>query len=379
MSAKGRRRGRWGVVRHIVQVCALALFAAPVLLAGWNLFGLNAGGELEVATPAQLAFFGTLSSTTISGVQVADPFAVLEVVCASKSLEIEWLLAALPVLIVYGLVRGRAFCGWICPVNLLLELLDALRRRLPGTREEAPVPRHAKLYVAAAVLALSAITSVPAFETFSPVGAVSKGIVLGSLAGLWTLAAIVVAEMFWGRRVWCRALCPLGGFYEALGRTGQVNIRIDHDACIGCKACTKACLCDPVILEPALAGEDSIVRAGDCMACGSCIDACPVHALSFRLGRPRKPASGARAEEVEAPAGRAKASDGAGAADGERTVEPAAAQAGAAELPAGSTAAAETPLGRAETAETAAEHERADDALDEAAETDAPPADASEA
>ena len=30
----------------------------------------------------------------------------------------------------YGIVRGRAFCGWVCPVNLLLEGVDWLREVL---------------------------------------------------------------------------------------------------------------------------------------------------------------------------------------------------------------------------------------------------------
>ena len=33
-------------------------------------------------------------------------------------------------------------------------------------------------------------------------------------------------------------------------------------------------------------GDDVIVRAGDCMLCGKCIEACPVHALSITAGRP---------------------------------------------------------------------------------------------
>ena len=289
-SPTSSRRGfRWAWVRHAVQVLALALFAAPVLAAGWSLLGLSVGGEEPAATPAQLPFFGSLSSSSVAGVNVLDPFGMLQVAAASKTFEVDWLLAALPVLIVYGLIRGRAFCGWVCPVNLLMEIVDAVRRKLRIEVREMPVPRHAKLWIALAVLALSALTSVPVFEAFSPISAINKGILFGAVTGLWVLAAIVAVELFWGHRVWCRSLCPLGGFYEALGRVGQVNVKLDRDACLHCDACKRSCLSDPAILDPVLTERDVIVRAGDCMACGSCIDACPTRALSFTLGRVGKP------------------------------------------------------------------------------------------
>lgn len=294
MSAAQKARGKgshWTIARHVVQVAMLLLFASPVLAAGWSLLGLGTSPEDAVSTPAELPFFGTLSSTSIAGLTLMDPFATLEIAAASKSFELDWLLAALPILIVYGLVRGRAFCGWVCPVNLLLELVDALRKKIGIQVRETPLPRRTKIVMAAVVLLLSALTSVPVFETFSPVSAVNKGIVLGSTAGLWTLLAIVVAELFWGHRVWCRSLCPLGGFYEAIGRAGQLNVRIDHEACIHCSSCKKACICDPSILDPALSGDDVIVRAGDCMVCGKCIDACPTRALSYTVGRRRKPSA----------------------------------------------------------------------------------------
>lgn len=279
---------KWSRLRRVVQIAALLLFAAPLLITGWNLFGLTIGGDSPLFTPAELLFFGSLSSSSVGGITLLDPFASLQVIAASKTFELEWLWFALPIVIFYGLVRGRAFCGWICPVNLLLELVDALRRKLGIKVIEAPLPRRTKIGVAIGVLVLSALTSVPLFESFSPIGAVNKGILFGGVAGLWTLGAIVLLELFWGHRVWCRSLCPLGGFYELLGRVGQLNVAIDHKACTHCDACHKACLCDPSILDPALDGSDNIVRAGDCMACGSCIDACPTHALSFTLGRSSK-------------------------------------------------------------------------------------------
>ncbi len=284
-AAPKQRAFKWTWARRIVQVAALLLFAAPLLVAGWNLLGLTAGGDDVVATPAELPFFGSLSSSSIGDVTLLDPFAMLQIAAASKTFSLDWLLFALPVVVFYAFVRGRAFCGWVCPTNLLLELVDALRRKLHIEVRESPVPRHAKLWVALAVLVLSALLSVPLFEAFSPISAVNKGLLFGSTAGLLTLAAIVALELFWGHRVWCRALCPLGGFYEAIGRVGLVNVKYDRSACIHCEACRKACLADPSILHPVLTERDAVVRSGDCMACGSCIDACPTKALSMGLGK----------------------------------------------------------------------------------------------
>lgn len=285
-----RRPPRWSRLRHAVQAAALALFAAPALLAGWALFGASEGGDEALSTPAELPFFGTLSSSSVAGFDLLDPFGTLQIIAASKTASVDWLLGALPVLVVYGLIRGRAFCGWVCPVNLLLEMEDALRRKLHIEVREMPVPRHAKLWTTLGVLALSALTSVPVFEAVSPVSFVNKGILFGAVTGAWALVAVMLAELMWGHRVWCRALCPLGGFYEAVGRIGLVNVELDHGACVHCDACKRACLADPAILEPVLAERHAVVRAGDCMACGACIDACPTRALSFRLGYGPKPA-----------------------------------------------------------------------------------------
>ena len=291
MSAADKRRRGWArrrpitVARRIVQIGVCLAMAAPLLLSGWGLLGTTTSSPDEMPTPAAAPYYGSLSSVEIGGaVDVIDPFAALQVALASRSFDPAWLLGALPVLIVYGLIRGRAFCGWVCPVNLVLEFCDWLRERLGLRVRERALPRHAKLWVALAVLVLSLLTGVPVFEAVSPVGFVNKGLLFGSLAGVWTFVCVVVLELFWARRVWCRSLCPLGGFYEALGRAGLVNVRIDHAACVGCSACKKACICDPVILDAPVAGTANAVLAGDCMLCGKCVEACPKDALRFAVG-----------------------------------------------------------------------------------------------
>ncbi len=284
MAAKSRR---WTVVRHTVQAFFLLLFCLPLLVAGWGLLGLHDVGDAAMPTPADEAFYGSLASSNVAGVNLLDPFAALQIGAASKSFALTWGVAALVVAVVYAVIGGRAFCGWVCPVNLILEGTDWLRRKTRVPVAERTVPRHAKVWVALAVLVVSAAVSLPVFEALSPVAAVNRGILFGATAGVVTLVAVVLVEFFWSHRVWCRALCPLGGFYEVLGKGGVVTVSIDHDACTRCGACQKACLADPVILEDAVDGRDAIVRAGDCMVCGACVDVCPHGALRLSVGKPR--------------------------------------------------------------------------------------------
>lgn len=276
---------RWTIARRIVQVGVFLFFLSPLLLSGWALFGATIGGDDPLPTPYELPFYGTLSSSSLLGINILDPFGALQVVAASKTFSFDLLLFALPVLIVYGLIRGRVFCGWICPVNLLLEGVDFLRKKLGITVKEMPLPRHTKIGVAVGVLLITAVIGVPLFEVISPISFINKGIIIGSTAGLVTFAAIVIVELFWGHRVWCRSLCPLGGFYEVLGRVGVMNVHCDEGACIHCDKCKETCLVDPGILDPVLSGEKAVVIAGDCMLCGKCVDICPTKALTIKPGR----------------------------------------------------------------------------------------------
>lgn len=247
---------RWSVVRRTVQVAVLLLLLSP----WWS----------------RAAFEGTLASAALFGLQLSDPLATLQVLLLTGTLTTALLVGCATVLIVYGLLGGRVFCGWVCPVHLLTDLGDLV----PWTRRLPRWPLSGKYLALLLVFLLSLVFAVPAFETVSPIGIAVRSLTFGAGSGLVLLALIVAAEWLLVRRLWCRSLCPLGGLYALLGRVSPLKVAYAAALCIHCGRCRQVCFV-PEVLAPCIDGGAARVCSGECSRCGACVGACPTAALSF--------------------------------------------------------------------------------------------------
>lgn len=252
---------RWTMVRRVVQLSMIALIASPLF--GWTFFQ------------------GNLSSGTVSGITLTDPLAFLQATVASRSLVPSFLGSAAIVTVVYFLLGGRTFCAWICPVYLVCEAGEAVRRR---------TGKHTLLYPLSGVrwsffttLAVSVVAAVPLFEIVSPIGSISRAIMFGTLPPLMLVGAILIIEIALARRIWCRTLCPAGGYYSLLGRFSPVRIRFNKDACTACGECSQVCPVEEVLV-PSLVDGAGMVVSGDCTRCGACVDVCRPRALRMGAG-----------------------------------------------------------------------------------------------
>jgi len=251
---------RWTVARRCVQLAIIALLASPL----WG----------------HALFEGTLASASLLGLKLSDPLATLQVLLLTGSLSLTLLAGVGLVLAVYGLLGGRVFCGWVCPVHLLTDLIDLL----PWTKRLPRWPLSGKSLALLVTLLLSLLFGVPAFETVSPIGIAVRSLTFGAGGGLLVLLLIVVAEALLVRRLWCRSLCPLGGFYALLGRVGQLKVTYDAGRCIHCYRCSGVCFV-PEVLTPSLENGRERIVGGDCSRCGACVGVCPTAALSFNVLR----------------------------------------------------------------------------------------------
>lgn len=247
---------RWTLGRRAMQLAVLGLLLSPL----WS----------------RTVFEGTLASAALFGLQLSDPLATLQLLLLTGSLPLAMLTGSGLILTVYGLLGGRVFCGWVCPVHLLTDLAEYL----PGVRQR-PYRGLAGKFVALGVTALlSLLFAVPAFETVSPIGVAVRSLTFGAGSGLLLLVLIVLVEMFWVRRLWCRSLCPLGAVYALLGRISPLKVTYAPERCIHCDRCSQVCFV-PEVLVPSLDQAATRVSSGECSRCGACIGVCPTTALSF--------------------------------------------------------------------------------------------------
>jgi polyferredoxin len=240
---------------------------------------------------------------------------------AARALLITSALALLTV--VLTLLVGRAWCGWLCPLGTLLDVITPRRR--PAPRESLEAWRSGK-YLALAIVLMGAVFGSLTLLIFDPVTLAFRALASGlwpaadllvtSLeratfrvealrppvawlegilrpavfpleprsaaagAGVVALLGAVLALNWLAPRFWCRAVCPLGGLLALLSKVAWVR-RDVNPACSGCKACVSACPTETIRADRGFASDPA-----ECTVCMACIDGCPIREASFRPSRP---------------------------------------------------------------------------------------------
>jgi ferredoxin-type protein NapH len=267
---------RFTLARRVVQFTVLLLFFGT-LHWGWTIAG-------------QPLLRGNLSASTLAGVlPLADPFAVLQILVARHLLATEALVGAGVVLLVYIMLGGRVFCGWVCPMNAVTDAAAWLRARLGITADLIHLNPRTRYVLLAMALGLSALTGAAAFEWLSPVSMLPRELLFGAGLGLTAALGIFLFDAFVVKHGWCGHLCPLGAFWSLVGRAGQVRVAFDDTSCTRCGDCVKACP-EPRVLNFQKAAAHGMVTGGECTSCGRCVAICPESSLAFDLRLRIRPA-----------------------------------------------------------------------------------------
>ena len=226
---------------------------------------------------------GSLSGSRLLGFHLIDPLAAFQVILASKIIMVNLIIGVVTIFLIYLMFGGRSFCSWICPYHWLAELGEKIHQLLKKKKiiGNHPFDRKIRYYFYGLFLALALITGFTVFETINPVAIISRFIVYGpSLMLLW-VAALLIFEILYSRRAWCRYFCPVGVSYQLIGLMSPLRIKWDKESCSNCKRCQSVCLAPLVLTDCVNKGKSEYVNSSLCTRCGLCVDICDDKALSY--------------------------------------------------------------------------------------------------
>ncbi len=227
---------------------------------------------------------GTLSSSILfETIPLSDPFAIAQMFAAGAVLAADVLIGAAVVILFYGIIGGRAFCSWVCPVNMVTDAAAWLRRKLYIDKIERKVwvSRNTRYYMIVLALIVSFVSSLAAFEIISPITILNRGVIFGFGGGAGVLAAIFLFDLFVLKNGWCGHICPLGGVHSLIGKFNFIRVRHNSDNCTLCMKCKEVCPESHVL---SMVGKRSESVAGiECTNCGRCVDVCNDDALGFDI------------------------------------------------------------------------------------------------
>jgi len=257
---------QWLLLRRISQLSILLLFLSGPWFGYWI-----AKGNLT-------------SSLTFEILPLTDPYILLQSFVAGHDIASTALYGAIIVTLFYLLVGGRVFCSWVCPVNMVTDAADWLRRKF-NIKGGAHLSRKLRYWLLVMTLLLAAATASIAWELVNPVSMTHRAIIFGFGYGWLIVLSIFLFDLLLTRQGWCGRLCPVGAFYSLLGRFSIVRISArNREQCDDCMDCFMVCPEEQVI-KPALKGADKgygpVILDMNCTNCGRCIDVCTKNVFSF--------------------------------------------------------------------------------------------------
>lgn len=197
-----------------------------------------------------------------------------------------------------ALVAKNSFCGWICPLGFIQEMVSSfstfVQKKLPPVRKAvktlktrgaklAVLDRYLRFLKYAVLIWVVGGAAVYGFMVFRDVdpwaglwGLLELSFTFGTVVLLITLAASLFVE-----RPWCRYACPLGAATGLVGKLSPFYLKREASACTNCAICSRAC---PMGLP---VHKAETIKHADCVGCLECVGECPREgALELKLGLP---------------------------------------------------------------------------------------------
>ncbi len=225
------------------------------------------------------------------------------------------------ILILLTITLGRVFCGWICPLGTLNNIISSFRKKHYVKNHKT---WHRIKYYLLIIIIVSSIFTLQLTGLLDPISLLIRSFSLSiypmtdfgirgifdtiyntDIPGIVNVSEsiynflkqkilsfhqpfyfqgifigliffIILGLNFYERRFWCKYICPLGALLGFLSRYAILKREVSE----GCASCN---LCSTVCQGGALKKEAEEWKKTECLACFNCDDICPANAVRFGL------------------------------------------------------------------------------------------------
>jgi len=309
-----RFKYKWTLPRMIVQLISLIAVNAIVLTLMFpNLKVQPLPLGLPVLVSVNSHFSAIYSAMDLMQLELAQP---------------EFPFIAVGTVLLIGAVVGRAFCGWVCPIGFVQDIITNLKGKLdfvsPRTHQSSKKLKYllflATFLISGSLALALALGEGSAYKTAlgilatGPFIAISPdGTLFGTVPALvgiarqnffsflthpptiqqvWidllttppllALRILILLGFFAAAwkvpRFWCRYICPTGAMMAVFQKYSVTGLKRDPVKCTKCPHCEIKCPMQINILD--LPWEK--FNDPECIMCMECIDACPHGSLSLK-------------------------------------------------------------------------------------------------
>lgn len=170
--------------------------------------------------------------------------------------------------LIMGIIFGRVYCGYACPMNTLMIPTEWLSEKLKLQTDNTP-----KWLLSGK------------FPWFALIGSIAV-MLLGRrvlhknipILLIWLVASVLLTLRY-KPVVFHNLICPFGVLQKIFGKNAKFSTKVSEEGCIGCKLCERVCPTEAISVRTE--DKKAEIKTSLCLQCTNCQQVCPKETIHY--------------------------------------------------------------------------------------------------